>query len=147
MTKYSLIFLTFFITACYEFKPLSIIKDNKDIIFSLTEDTLSELKTKHYIFQNFGVEKDNCETDCIVWEIALSQDIQLKNINPGESAIHYGITPDNFNNRHKAQILTAGKYTAGGTISYIDTENQLKGKSFFLKFEIIKDKNNELIIR
>lgn len=75
MNKYHYVFivLTFFMTACYKFSPLSISNEKEGINFYINEETLSNSNAKYYYFQDFCVSKNNCEMDCVVWEIVLKK--------------------------------------------------------------------------
>lgn len=75
MNKYHYVFIviTFFMTACYKFSPLSISDEKEAINFYINEETLPSSNAKYYYFQDFGVSKNNCEMDGVVLEIILKK--------------------------------------------------------------------------
>ena len=118
MNKYHYVFIviTFFMTACYKFSPLSISDEKEAINFYINEETLSNANAKYYYFQDFGVSKNNCEMDCVVWEIVLKKNITLAELKAGQFSIQYGEVPVGCEERHKSEVLSPGIYSAGGTV-------------------------------
>ena len=76
--------ITLLLTGCNEFEKLSIAEENGSIVFYIDQKTLENNQTKGYIIEDFGVAKENCDSDCVMREILNKSDSELKELKGSE---------------------------------------------------------------
>lgn len=125
-----------FLSACYQTEILSVSKDNGVVTFYISEKTLDSHKANGYYFVDFGVSKDSCDKDCVVWEITEKDDISGNTKKRLNRPLIYGRNIEHMHTKTKAQPLLPGKYCAAGTASLLYDNKVIDGKIFHKCFSI-----------
>ena len=124
------------LSGCYRLDELSITQKNGVVSFYIDEDTLSSNDADAYFFRDFGVSRDDCIRDCIMWDIVEMDN----NVDLTEKAIRepvtYGQAFEHMTTRIGPKKLAPGKYCAGGTASLIKNNTAIAGKLFHKCFDI-----------
>mgnify|MGYP006909081070 CR=1 FL=1 len=133
---HTLCLVSVFLSACYQTEILSISKDNGAISFYIDEKTLDSHEANGYYFVDFGVSKDSCDEDCVVWEITEKDDISGNPNSRLNRPLIYGQNIEHMLTKIKAQPLLPGKYCAAGTAALLYENKVIDGKIFHKCFSI-----------
>ena len=106
--------------------------------FYIDKETLKANGADSYYFVDFGVSKDNCEKDCVMWEIVEKDNSFEVSEKILKQPLTYGQHIDYMETRIEAKTITSDKYCAAGTASLINNKKIIGGKVFQECYKIDK---------
>ena len=87
-----------------------------------------------YYFVELGESKDNCEKDCVIWQIVEKDNSLEVSEKTLEQPLTYGQHIDYMKTRTKAMTIAFDKYCAAGTALLVNNKKVIGGKIFQICF-------------
>ncbi len=125
------------LTACYKFDKIIVLVNGDDVAFTLPDADLGSIDTKFMVNVIDVVTTNDCEKDCVTWEMVRPADSNLNLIEENfvKFPIKYGSTLPNTQTR-VLKPLHKGSYRVGAQIAIIRNGEVIDTKNLAAVFKI-----------
>ena len=118
---------------------------NNQLNFSINE--FSEVKDKHLMLYDISVVKQNCKSDCTIWELVREQNkLEMSNDNYLSFPIEYGKAIKNTQETVAPKPVGSGEYVLSATIAVIDKEKIEFSRLVHGNFKVEKSEDGKMTL-
>lgn len=100
--------------ACREVGHVRVYSEGDDIYF----DPQGAESSESVVIHSLGVAKDNCDHDCVLWQISEAMDSRPDTESTVSGPIRYGEVPEGFKVHEATSEIPTGRYSVSMSVGY-----------------------------